>query len=565
MSAFVYKLRPQHQALARIEMYEYMEYESLRESLAIARRQRAADQQQKKLQPVNTPQQPDEAVSQPQPDPAPDPQPQVEESNRIREWMKNPIAVPSLNQSQQENIMTLLAFDEVSCLELRNKVELFLFDDAKYRAIVSKTIAFIDEFGAPPKDHLADLFDEILNGTDRRKAELYNKILSNMKYLSESIHRQYVLERLDNFIKQQRLKQSVLVSAQILQADKPGALEKSREKLLEGIEYTQEKSEELDEMMYTDLESLDDEVYSFLPLLGHNEWFVKYWSHILSAYPKTGKTELFMRVATEWKDETVLYLTEENREMWKARWKVLPAKYKHHPHIKIVFSRDKQPAWILQRIRRSTESVIVVDTVNELLGIEDEADNPEIRRVLRPYINTCTKNKQTFVGMNHDRKSGGQHGKAVSGGAAFVGAVDKIIEINYEGDDSSPQRRLTSVGRIFQTQPLVYELLPNYEAVPLGAPRDVSLKVVKDRVKLFLTDEWKETKPIRDALKEDYKKDGLEPPSDDTIQRALKELVFDKHAERDPPIKDNETLRGVHLKWRLFQIRTSGRRTGQER
>src|SRR6266478_9605475 len=131
-TAFVYKPRPQHHVIARHEEYRQMDIAAGNIPLP-----RLLEQSQ----------------------------------NRIRES-----APPSLNASQQENVMTLLAFDEQSCVQLRNKVDLSLFDSEQYRTIVSKCIQYIDEFGKPPANHLPDLFDEILNGDNWKKAALYRNI-----------------------------------------------------------------------------------------------------------------------------------------------------------------------------------------------------------------------------------------------------------------------------------------------------------------------------------------------------------------------------------------------------
>src|SRR5438128_223460 len=57
-----------------------------------------------------------------------------------------------------------------------------------------------------------------------------------------------------------------------------------------------------------------------LPFLGRRDGYVrKGWSHLLSAKPKAGKTELLVSAVSEWRGETVLWLTEEPEEIWMAR------------------------------------------------------------------------------------------------------------------------------------------------------------------------------------------------------------------------------------------------------
>jgi len=54
--------------------------------------------------------------------------------------------------------------------------------------------------------------------------------------------------------------------------------------------------------------------------LGRRDGYIrKGWSHLRSAKPKAGKTELLVSAVSEWRGETVLWLTEEPEEIWMAR------------------------------------------------------------------------------------------------------------------------------------------------------------------------------------------------------------------------------------------------------
>src|ERR1700693_237743 len=73
-----------------------------------------------------------------------------------------------------------------------------------------------------------------------------------------------------------------------------------------------------DELVASDL-SMDDLAY--LPMLGASGYFVLDWSHLVSGYPRVGKTELLVALTREWLGEghEVLYITEEPAAMWGSR------------------------------------------------------------------------------------------------------------------------------------------------------------------------------------------------------------------------------------------------------
>jgi hypothetical protein len=74
-----------------------------------------------------------------------------------------------------------------------------------------------------------------------------------------------------------------------------------------------------------------ESVVTFLPVLGQEKFIAKGWSHLLAAYPKTGKTELLVRLIAEWSDERILYFTEEPTGAWDARMQKLPHLPTRHP------------------------------------------------------------------------------------------------------------------------------------------------------------------------------------------------------------------------------------------
>jgi len=168
-----------------------------------------------------------------------------------------------------------------------------------------------------------------------------------------------------------------------------------------------------------------DMVVTFLPLLGQDRFIVKGWSHLVAAYPKTGKAELLVRLLAEWTKERILYVTEEPRGAWDARMQKLPTVY---GHVTLDYGLGAMPQEILTRLQTGEETIVVLDTIRNLLGLRDETNNSEVTRALIPYIAASRTKNQTLIAVHHDRKGGGDHGEGIAGGHAFLGAVDIAIE-----------------------------------------------------------------------------------------------------------------------------------------
>lgn len=276
---------------------------------------------------------------------------------------------------------------------------------------------------------------------------------------------------------------------------------------------------------------------TFLPLLGQERFIVKGWSHLLAAYPKTGKTDLLVRVLAEWPQERILYFTEEVESAWKARLKNLPEVYSH---TSFFFGLGVEPGEILDRVKSGQETVVVLDTVRNLLGLEDENDNSKVARAIIPYVAAARSEQKTLLAVVHDRKGGGEHGEGITGGHAFLGVVDIAIELLR--DTTKRRRRLRGWGRVVEVPELLYELRDDNTMIAIGSPEAVVLREVKDRIEATLTDEWKKTKEIRDGL-------GDPKPSEDQVIKALELLAGEGKVDRDPPIAEGKR-QGKSYRWR---------------
>ncbi len=285
---------------------------------------------------------------------------------------------------------------------------------------------------------------------------------------------------------------------------------------------------------------------TFLPVLGQERLIVKGWSHLLAGYPKSGKTELVVRMIAEWPEERILYITEEPESVWDARMRELPETY---GHVTLYYGLGVKPREILERVRSGEETIVILDTVRNLLGLRDETDNSEVARAMIPYISATREDKKTLITLHHNRKGGGDHGEGISGGHAFLGVVDLALEIKFDGADDSRRRQLRGWGRVIEVPKLLYELQDDNTMKALGSPAQVALNDVKDRVRGVMSEEWMQRKEIRGVL-DDPK------PSDDQVGKALNALGADGLVERDPPLSEGQR-KGATYKWRLAQNLTS--------
>lgn len=293
--------------------------------------------------------------------------------------------------------------------------------------------------------------------------------------------------------------------------------------------------------LQTQTEDSQSSGIEYLPVLNHEQIIVKGWSHMLAGYPKTGKTEFMMRIIPDWRSERILYITEEPQSVWVARKTVLPPGC-DFDHMTILLGLGITPNEIIARIQAGNESVVVFDTVRNLLQLQDESNNSEVARALIPYITAARSGGKTLIALHHERKGGGEHGEGIAGAHAFLGLFDIALELKRQGPESSRRRLLRGWGRVIEIPQVIYELREDNRLVNLGSPSQVALEEVKENVRRMLDCVWTRTKDVRGKL-------GDPKPSEDQVLKALDALAADQKAERDPPISAGK-LKGATYRWR---------------
>lgn len=117
-----------------------------------------------------------------------------------------------------ENLLTLLAFDEVRGPIIRNTVELNLFG-GQHKVIAAAVYDYIDKYKKPPQAHLPDILDDKLNSDNKREAQLYHDLITSMHEAKDGINAEYVMTELETFVRRQSYRSIAVDLVKALQRD----------------------------------------------------------------------------------------------------------------------------------------------------------------------------------------------------------------------------------------------------------------------------------------------------------------------------------------------------------
>lgn len=180
---------------------------------------------------------------------------------------------------------------------------------------------------------------------------------------------------------------------------------------------------------------------------------------VLSAYAKTGKSTLitplmlsiahgdpFLGRATC--KTPILYLAVEEHprdvHLRLVQFGITPDDPMHIAAGRLLPSEFPR---IGEYVRRQKIGLVVLDTLASFWNVEDENDNAEVGRAVRPWLDLARATNAAVLLVHHDRKSGGPDGKGVRGGSALFGAVDQLITLDRRHGGAPSERTLKSLGR----------------------------------------------------------------------------------------------------------------------
>jgi hypothetical protein len=128
--------------------------------------------------------------------------------------------------------------------------------------------------------------------------------------------------------------------------------------------------------------------------------------------------------------------------------------------------------------------VLIVDTLPQFAGLRGDAENNsgDALEAIEPLQLLAVEGFAILV-ARHDRKSGGDVGDSARGSGAFTGAVDTVVAMSRNAQDSRPtMRRLACLSRFSEPPPdLVIELV-NGRYVVLGTSDEELARVRRARV-----------------------------------------------------------------------------------
>lgn len=126
----------------------------------------------------------------------------------------------------QENLITLLAFDDTKAPVIRNTIELSLYG-GQYRAIAAACYDYIDRYKKPPKEHIADILNDKLNSNNKSEADLYNDIVNSIYDAHKTINSEYVMSQLGTFTRRQALRAVAVDLTKALNRDTDASLDEA--------------------------------------------------------------------------------------------------------------------------------------------------------------------------------------------------------------------------------------------------------------------------------------------------------------------------------------------------
>lgn len=293
----------------------------------------------------------------------------------------------------------------------------------------------------------------------------------------------------------------------------------------------------------------------YLPLIGVDGFIVLGWTHIVSAYPKSGKTELLFRNCLEWaKDYKIIYLSEESETIWCQR----VSKYKENnvltdKEIEVINQNlTIKPVLYLsideleEFIKNIDSDIIVIDTLRGVAGkdIQDETSASSVSHPLLRIIRLTQERNKTLIILHHTVKQ--ESGiKAIAGSHALAGHFDILITI--EPVDHNNRRRIVKAqGRVIPPKEFVYEMDEKNDFKVVDVVNEEMMLIENMIVNLMQENVGKEltTSEILNSLKEDLENEEIKITRN-KVKKALNSLKEKQIIKRIP----EEEKKGATYRW----------------
>jgi DNA primase len=298
-------------------------------------------------------------------------------------------------------------------------------------------------------------------------------------------------------------------------------------------------------------EGSNAEEFASLPFLGLDGVILKSLTHLIGAYPKTGKTELLFRMALDWAKNGLktLYLSEESEKIWRRRVKEKNFTEKINENfglIPLALIYDKQNLFDI--IDSFNPDVVIIDTIRSALGslIEDETKANEVSNLFYPLLKNVQERGVTLICLHHLTKSartGQEDITPFAGSHSLVGLFDIIIRLDNIGGN---KRKIFIKGRALEGEKsFVYQKNgDNFEILEKIEMGDVikDIKAILLELMDILSQRFYTTSEIQQIIEATK---GVKFARKQVLE-ALKQLVDEDKFERLP----KENKRGVTYRWK---------------
>jgi replicative DNA helicase len=138
------------------------------------------------------------------------------------------MALEKYASSLMENLITVLAYDKTEGQIVASLLNPNLME-GDYRVVAERCQEYWRKYKKPPGNHTADLFSDIIEERGDRRAPMLKRTLVAMQRLSGSVNTRYVLDQLRAFHRTQRIKATIVESAEKINSQDHMAVEEVEE------------------------------------------------------------------------------------------------------------------------------------------------------------------------------------------------------------------------------------------------------------------------------------------------------------------------------------------------
>ena len=172
-----------------------------------------------------------------------------------------------------------------------------------------------------------------------------------------------------------------------------------------------------------------------LPFFGVEGIIRRGRTHLLAGKPRASKTEAIFRGGVlEWREERILYLSEEGVAVWRDRLSgfaedELPEKCNVH-----LYAGEPREE-LLHEMATGGYTIIIIDSLRGVWRLFDELHPSQVIRDVAPLIDLQRRLGFTLIALHHERKAEGEaFTDRFAGTNALTSAFDMLLSLSRQGE-----------------------------------------------------------------------------------------------------------------------------------